>query len=114
VKGRRKGSGVLWLICQEISTPRAYTALPLFCFRTFENSDAARCIPFFIFLLWFSFFFFIYKVFVLVIIMQLDISAKLTPQVTTIICHHMKKILLKKRKKKENTKIWKTRPKVIC
>jgi len=28
--------------------------------------------------------------------MQLDISAILTPQVTTIICHHMKKILLKK------------------
>jgi len=38
--------------------------------------------------------------------MQLDISARLTPQVTTIICHHMKKVLLKKRKKKENTKIW--------
>jgi len=38
--------------------------------------------------------------------MQLDISARLTSQVTTIICHHMKKILLKKRKKKErNTKI---------
>jgi len=47
--------------------------------------------------------------------MQLDISAKLTPQETTIICHHMKKkILLKKRKKKENTKIWGTRPKPIC
>jgi len=40
------------------------------------------------------------------IIMQLDISATLTPQVTTIICHHMKKVLLKKKKKKENTKIW--------
>jgi len=26
----------------------------------------------------------------------LDISAKLRPQVTTIICHHIKKILLKK------------------
>ena len=25
------------------------------------------------------------------IIMKLDISARLTPQVTTIICHHMKK-----------------------
>ena len=46
------------------------------------------------------------KVFMLGITMQLDILAKLTPQVTTIICHHMKKILLKKRKKKENTKIW--------
>jgi len=33
------------------------------------------------------------------IIMQLDISARLTPQVTTIIFHHIKKILLKKRKK---------------
>jgi len=40
------------------------------------------------------------------ITMQLDISARLTPQVTTIICHHMKKVLLKKKKKKENTKIW--------
>jgi len=48
------------------------------------------------------------------ITMQLDISAKLTPQVTTIICHHMKKVLLKKRKKKENTKIWGTRPKPTC
>jgi len=33
------------------------------------------------------------------ITMQLDISAKLTPQVTTINCDHMKIILLKKRKK---------------
>jgi len=34
------------------------------------------------------------------ITMQLDISARLTLQITTIICHHMKKkILLKKRKK---------------
>jgi len=32
------------------------------------------------------------------IIMLLDISAILTPQVTTIICHHMKKVLLEKRK----------------
>ena len=38
-----------------------------------------------------STFFFIYKVFMLGITMQLDISAKLTPQETTIICHHMKK-----------------------
>ena len=30
--------------------------------------------------------------------MQLDILARLTLQVTTIICHHMKKILLKKKK----------------
>ena len=30
------------------------------------------------------------------IIMLLDISAKLTPQVTTIIYHQMKKVLLKK------------------
>ena len=35
------------------------------------------------------------------ITMQLDISARLTPQVTIIICHHMKKILLKKRKRKK-------------
>jgi len=30
--------------------------------------------------------------------MQFDISARLTPQLTTIICHHMKKVLLKKEK----------------
>jgi len=46
------------------------------------------------------------------ITMQIEISARLTPQVTTIICHHMKQILLKKRKK--NTKIWGIRPKLIC
>jgi len=49
--------------------------------------------------------------------MQLDISARLTPQVTIIICHHMKKILLKeKRKKKQNTKKFRgiIRPKLIC
>ena len=48
------------------------------------------------------------------ITMQLNISARLTPQVTTIIYHHMKKLLLNKRKKKENTKIRGTRPKLIC
>ena len=41
------------------------------------------------------------KVFILGITMQLDISAKLTPQVTTIICHHIKKVLLKKEKRKK-------------
>jgi len=41
---------------------------------------------------------------VLGIIMQLDISAKLTPQVTTIICHHMKKNIIKKRKKERKYK----------
>ena len=30
----------------------------------------------------------------LCITMQLDISIRLTPQVTTIICYHMKKVLL--------------------
>jgi len=41
------------------------------------------------------------------ITMQLDISARLTPQVTTIICHHMKKLLLKKNKKERKyKKIW--------
>ena len=39
---------------------------------------------------YFNQFFFFYKVFVLGITIQLDISAKLTLQVTTIICHHMK------------------------
>ena len=59
--------------------------------------------------------FFFYKVFVLGIVMQLDISAKLTPQVTTIICHHMKKkILLKKEKRKKIQKYGGTRPKPIC
>jgi len=33
----------------------------------------------------------------LYITMQLDISGRLTLQVTTIICHHMKKVLLRKR-----------------
>jgi len=33
--------------------------------------------------------------------MQLDISARLTPQVTTIIYHHMKKVLLKKKKERK-------------
>ena len=40
----------------------------------------------------FCFFFYI-KTFILGIIMQFDISVRLTPQVTTIICHHMKKVL---------------------
>jgi len=40
------------------------------------------------------------------ITIQLDISARLTPTVKTIISHHIKKVLLKKKKKKENTKIW--------
>jgi len=33
--------------------------------------------------------------------MLLDISARLTPQVTTIICHHMKKVLLKEEKERK-------------
>ena len=49
------------------------------------------------------------KPFMLGIIMQLGVSLRLTPQVTTIICYHMKKVLLKK-----NTKIWGTRPKITC
>jgi len=55
-----------------------------------------------------------YKVFVLGITMQLDISAKLTPQVTTIICHHMKKNIIKKEKRKKIQKYGGTRPKPIC
>ena len=37
------------------------------------------------------------------ITMQLDISARLTPQVTTIICHHIKKniIIIKKEKERK-------------
>jgi len=47
--------------------------------------------------------------------MQLDISAKLTPQITTIICHHMKKkIIKKKEKRKKIQKYGGTRPKPIC
>ena len=45
------------------------------------------------------------------ITMPLKISARLTPQVTTIIYDHMKKVLLNKTK---NTKIRRTRPKPIC
>jgi len=35
------------------------------------------------------------------ITMLLDISASLTPQVTTIVCHHIKKNIIKKRKKRK-------------
>jgi len=35
------------------------------------------------------------------ITMQLDISARLIPQVTTIICHHIKKILLEEKRKRK-------------
>ena len=43
--------------------------------------------------------------------MKFDISVRLTPQVTTIICHHIKKNIIKK---KENTrKYGGTRPKFI-
>jgi len=60
-------------------------------------------------------FFFIIKPLMLGIIIQLDISTRLIPHVTTIICHHMKKVLLKnKRTRKKNTKIWGTTPKPIC
>ena len=48
------------------------------------------------------------------ITMQLDISARLTPQVTTIICHHIKKILLTKKIKKQKQKYGGTSPKLIC
>jgi len=48
------------------------------------------------------------------IAMQLDISVRLTPQVTTIICHHMKKILLKTRKRNKIQKYGGTRPKPTC
>ena len=41
--------------------------------------------------------------------MLLDISVRLTPQVTTIICHHIKKVLLKKIQKYGGT-----RSKSIC
>ena len=46
------------------------------------------------------------------ITMQLDISVRLTPQVTTIICHHMKKVLLQKGKRIQ--KYGRIRPKPIC
>jgi len=46
--------------------------------------------------------------------MQLDISARLTSQVTTIICHHMKKVLLKKGKRNKIQKYGGTRPKPTC
>jgi len=35
--------------------------------------------------------------------MKLDISARLTPQVTKIICHHIKKNIIKKERKKGST-----------
>jgi len=46
------------------------------------------------------------------ITMQLDISAKLTLQVTTIICHYTKKVFLKIKEKIK--KYGGTRPKLIC
>jgi len=42
--------------------------------------------------------FLLLKFFMLGIIMQLDILDKLTPQLTTIICHHMEKSIIKKKK----------------
>ena len=48
----------------------------------------------------------------LCIIMQLDILARLTPHVTTIICHHMKRITKKNIKKIQ--KYGETRPKPTC
>jgi len=38
------------------------------------------------------------------ITMQLDISARLTSQVTTIICHHMNKSIIKKKEKERKYK----------
>ena len=48
--------------------------------------------------------------------MQFDISIRLTPQVTTIICHHMKKVLLKEKRKRKKIqkKYGGIRPKLIC
>jgi len=61
------------------------------------------------------FLFFNYKnTFMLSLTMQLDISVRLTSQVTTIIYHHMKKVLLKKEKKKKIQKYGGTRPKLTC
>jgi len=46
---------------------------------------------------------------------QLNISARMTPQITTIICHHMKKKIIKRKKeKKKKTKYGGIRPKPIC
>jgi len=58
--------------------------------------------------------FFFIKDFILDITMQLDISTRLTPQVTTIICHHMKNILLKKEERNTKKKYGGTKPKLIC
>jgi len=48
--------------------------------------------------------FFLIKTFILCITIQLDISARLTPQTTTIICHHMKKSIIEKKKKERKYK----------
>jgi len=48
------------------------------------------------------------------ITMELDISVRLTPQVTTIICHHMKKNIIYKERNKGNTsKYGEIKPKLI-
>jgi len=47
--------------------------------------------------------------------MQLDISGRLTPHATTIICHHMKKNVIKKKKKERKYKKYgEIRSKLIC
>ena len=39
------------------------------------------------------------------IIMKLDVSTRMTPQVSIIICHHTKKVLLEQRKKRKKGNI---------
>ena len=48
------------------------------------------------------------------IIMQLEISTIDTSSNNNHLSSHEKQIIEKKKKKKENTKIWGTRPKLIC
>jgi len=49
---------------------------------------------------------FLIKAFMLGITIQLGISARLIPQLTTNICHHIRKLLLKKGKRKKIQKIY--------
>jgi len=45
------------------------------------------------------------NVLMLGIIMKLDVSTRMTPQVSIIICHHTKKVLLEQRKKRKKGNI---------
>ena len=64
--------------------------------KSLKHLQGSNCVRFQFFL-----FSFLFKAFMLGIIMQLNILARLTPQVTTIIYHYIKNIIKSKKEKKE-------------